>query len=420
MYIPLTKLLFKTKLNLMEKNFINVFRYSCLLLAMLIMPIVSYSQAIACNDLVQVSLDDMCTGLTPDMLLEGTTPSPANVGDAWSVDIAGLVGVSNDIGDPFVEPGTGSGIDWSALGAGPHKYTLTSNGVDNSNTCWGSVIFESNILPAKPDLPYSTSYTCNPGDGPGVTTVPKTGSIVDDLGGDDVRLDPEWYCHYAVGSNLNTWYTHYGDVVSLKVPTVTCPTAVITIGLNSSFKWGLFDPYGVVWNNDNGHAYLLDPATGTACAPLVDDAFGGGWTNTTITAAELAAHTYADGTIRMVVHADNNDAIGSYAVRLQVDEESCGPMTPADPVLELACGESTADYPDWMTYKEFKAYMAGIACGLDYEILDPSYESCGDICTDKEYHIVKYEILVTRHGQDRADRDGKTRIYIGARSTICM
>ena len=74
----------------------------------------SYSQSIACNDLVQVSLDENCEALiTPEMVLEGETGDVSG----FSVKISGISG--NII-------------------SSPGSYSVTVTNPANGNSCWGN------------------------------------------------------------------------------------------------------------------------------------------------------------------------------------------------------------------------------------------------------------------------------------------
>ncbi|MBK8698855.1 MAG: hypothetical protein IPN29_04675 [Saprospiraceae bacterium] len=86
--------------------------------------------AIACNDLVQVSLDADCQAeITPDMILEGTYNIP------WSQF---SVKISNVIGTVVTKPGY-------------HSVTVTNT--NNGNSCWGNISVEDKLPPAILECP---------------------------------------------------------------------------------------------------------------------------------------------------------------------------------------------------------------------------------------------------------------------------
>ncbi len=85
----------------------------------------------ACNDGLQVSLDDACqTEITPDMMLE----SPAYGPGAYSVELYNLAGVS-----------LGTNIVTSAHLNMTIQVSVTLNGCDNS--CWGNITVEDKLPP---------------------------------------------------------------------------------------------------------------------------------------------------------------------------------------------------------------------------------------------------------------------------------
>ncbi len=87
----------------------------------------SSAQAIACNDNVQVSLDDNCEAeITPEMILEGEDPGlvPAD----WTVTIDGT---------------TGQTVTVTAKGT----YTVTATHVPSGNSCWGTITVEDKLKP---------------------------------------------------------------------------------------------------------------------------------------------------------------------------------------------------------------------------------------------------------------------------------
>lgn len=95
--------------------------------------LMGYSQqngAIACNDLVQVSLDGDCEAeITPDMILEGTYNQP------WSVF---TVKISNVIGTIVTRPGF---------------HTVTVTNTTNGNSCWGNITVEDKLPPIVENCP---------------------------------------------------------------------------------------------------------------------------------------------------------------------------------------------------------------------------------------------------------------------------
>ena len=83
----------------------------------------SAQNSLACNDLVQVSLDQDCEAeIYPDIILEGTYPDTIT----WRVQIQGVVG------NTVTTPGT-------------YKVTITN--MDDGNSCWGNILVEDKLAP---------------------------------------------------------------------------------------------------------------------------------------------------------------------------------------------------------------------------------------------------------------------------------
>ncbi len=83
----------------------------------------------ACNELIQVSLDQQCEALIdPDMILEGTYPDYS----IYTVSISGVVG------DIVRQPG---------------NYTVTVINTLNNNSCWGEINVEDKLPPIVEDCP---------------------------------------------------------------------------------------------------------------------------------------------------------------------------------------------------------------------------------------------------------------------------
>lgn len=99
---------------------------SCIFASLLCVSSLAIGQGngtLACNDLVQVSLDADCEAqILPDMILEGTY----NPYSQFSVTISGITG------DVVVQPGS-------------HSVTVTSN--ITGNNCWGNILVEDKLPP---------------------------------------------------------------------------------------------------------------------------------------------------------------------------------------------------------------------------------------------------------------------------------
>lgn len=95
--------------------------------------------SMACNDLVQVSLDFDCQAeIYPDIVLEGTYPNPDN----YEVSIQGLSG--NIVTTP-----------------GLYKVTVTE--ISTGNNCWGEILVEDKLAPQIDDClcpPGNTDQAC--------------------------------------------------------------------------------------------------------------------------------------------------------------------------------------------------------------------------------------------------------------------
>ena len=149
------------------KNFTHL--WCCfMLVCMLAIPHLSFSQSgptLACNDNVQISLNSDCSGITPDMLLEGDIGSiGVTMGPSFLVEIGSLTGGAISASEEFGQDSNGDGvinaadfIDAAAMStfvplnlgsianSGPVTYKVTETSTGNS--CWGTVTVELNLLP---------------------------------------------------------------------------------------------------------------------------------------------------------------------------------------------------------------------------------------------------------------------------------
>ena len=110
---------------------------SYFILSLFLIPFQSLAQCnIACNDVVQISIEADCmANITPDALLEGTAPA-----GSYTIKFAnGEVGLAADAQSTITD------INWAAL-IGSFDYTITANGC--SNSCWGKAIVEQNVFPS--------------------------------------------------------------------------------------------------------------------------------------------------------------------------------------------------------------------------------------------------------------------------------
>lgn len=126
--------------------FLTIFALACI-----IMQVNAQSNsALACNDLVQISLDAECNGVTPDMFLEGDAVSPTPI--LYELVITGpngvqTTGIANPLANnPPIFISNGSELVYPI--GGPYQYLITATWQNGqTNSCWGNVIFESNIIP---------------------------------------------------------------------------------------------------------------------------------------------------------------------------------------------------------------------------------------------------------------------------------
>lgn len=103
-----------------------------IIVLLLLLSLCGYSQtngALACNDLVQVSLDVDCEAeINPDMILQGTYPNWANY----------TVKISNVVGTIVTKPGF---------------HTVTVTDVTTGNSCWGNITVEDKLAPQIEECP---------------------------------------------------------------------------------------------------------------------------------------------------------------------------------------------------------------------------------------------------------------------------
>jgi hypothetical protein len=113
---------------------------------------------LACNDLVQVSLDENCVvQITPDMMLEGNGTAP---GCLYTVQVL------NTNGQPLqltgINPETGAAYvlgDHSWIGPAQVGKTLTVRVWLGNNSCWGSIKIEDKLAPTI-DCPAPITIGC--------------------------------------------------------------------------------------------------------------------------------------------------------------------------------------------------------------------------------------------------------------------
>ena len=109
-------------------NFVFIFALSLLSLVQV------SAQALACNDNVQVSLNQNCEAdITPGMILEGEDETLI---DNYSVTIGGVTGT---------------------IVTSPGVYSVTITDSSNGNSCWGNITVEDKLAPA------ITGCDCPPG-----------------------------------------------------------------------------------------------------------------------------------------------------------------------------------------------------------------------------------------------------------------
>jgi len=94
--------------------------------------------ALACNDHLQISLDNLCQGVTADQILEGNFPVPI------SLAINGkTVGTATSDNSQFMDT-EGEIIDFSPYVDQTVDYRMTE---ESGNSCWGKITFELKLLP---------------------------------------------------------------------------------------------------------------------------------------------------------------------------------------------------------------------------------------------------------------------------------
>ncbi len=116
--------------------------YLCSILSLFCLTFVTHNasaQSVACNDNVQVSLDENCQAdITPDIILEGNSPiDPAD----YTVTISGVMGTT------ITTPGS-------------YSVTVTLNATGNN--CWGDIVVEDKLAPQM-DPTDPVQCACPPG-----------------------------------------------------------------------------------------------------------------------------------------------------------------------------------------------------------------------------------------------------------------
>ncbi len=99
--------------------------------------------AIACNDRVQISLDNMCQGVTLDMLLEGGFVGSATI-QITGADGKVVTASANMLDGVFLDK-DGVELDWSAYVGDLISYKIISD--CDGNSCWGEALIEIKRVP---------------------------------------------------------------------------------------------------------------------------------------------------------------------------------------------------------------------------------------------------------------------------------
>ena len=123
---------------------------TCFILMFFVCAVFSFAQtpsdcpAIACNDNVQISLDNNCSGVTVDMLLEGSFSG------AFKIFITGEDGKTvlalSDGTDGLFRNEDGTLFNWAPYVGETINFTLVSE--CDGNSCWGEARLEINQLPS--------------------------------------------------------------------------------------------------------------------------------------------------------------------------------------------------------------------------------------------------------------------------------
>ena len=124
---------------------------TCFILMFLLCAMFSFAQtdpddcpAIACNDEIQISLDNSCSGVTVDMLLEGSFSG------AFKIFVTGEDGKTvqalNDGMDMLFYNDDGTLFSWAPYVGETIKFTIVSE--CDGNSCWGEANLEINQLPS--------------------------------------------------------------------------------------------------------------------------------------------------------------------------------------------------------------------------------------------------------------------------------
>ncbi len=149
-----------------------------------------YTNVLACNDLIQVSLDDSCKAtIYSDMILEG---GPYRCYDDYIVEVRDWV--TNVLVDRCTNE-AGPQIDCRDIG---HEFKVTIRDPLTGNSCWGKVIVEDKLAP-RITCPADTCVPCHSSIDPGVLGL---ATVVECLSG---TCTPVYGC--------NSYSLSYKDIV---------------------------------------------------------------------------------------------------------------------------------------------------------------------------------------------------------------
>jgi len=307
------------------------------------------SNALACNDRINYSLTQDCSGITPDALLE----APGGPGLYVIELFDGTLGWAEGPNMPF------EGINWGDyVNSGePIVYQITDF---CCNTCWGEVLLEAVLLPEF-DVP------CQYVQGSSITS---NGNITQTLEGDDILLND-----LGITKDLVKTADLLG---SLTLNDISCQIPTISGATRFRYNDG---PHGgpAIWIDDQVQIYFIDATSGEL----------------------IQSYTFAEGTIQeteltdlietsylVYISSSSSEATGTYTI--DIDFPFCAPS------CVTTCGNEIP--MDIVSVEDIlETLSSGCYANLVNDIVIEETRE-GDLC-DGILHVITYYGFFQMHSE---------------------
>ncbi len=290
-------------------------------------PIPTVCPALACNDGLQISVGLECyVALTPDMLLEGALIDDAN----YTIEVVDENGIN--IGDTLTAAQIGQTLTYKVISE------------CDQNSCWGEILFESNILP-------------------------NLSTVCDYVAGD---MDME---EGTISSSTDA-------PVKLTVDKTDACQEMLLIESFTSLKYNSGTPANAIWSLGTVSWELSNGSTAITSGTLSSEGDSG----------MIDISALPNGTYMVTFTSDVANAVGSYKYKISV------PSCEVDPACAGWCGAGEPDA--FVTLKEATDLINnGCAAKIVGDITATESES-GDMCDPNGViKVVTYTAVIEMHGE---------------------